>query len=78
MKDFPVVLIGQKFWAPLRQQIEERFVDAKTIDPDDMKTLFFTDSPLEAAEFIQAIATKKFELRVRPHKILGEHKIGQS
>ena len=72
MKDFPVVLVGLDYWEPLRKLIFERLVDSKTIDPDDTKTLFFTDSPAEAAQFIQSIATKKFEVKIRPRKILGE------
>lgn len=74
MKGFPVVLVGLEFWQPLRELIENRLVEAKTIDTEDMKTLHFTDSPKEAAAFIQSIATKKFELRIHPHKIFGEHK----
>lgn len=77
IKDFPVVLIGTEFWEPLRKLIEERLVEAKTIDPQDVKTLYFTDSPSHAAQFIQSIATKKFELKIRPHRILGERKLGQ-
>jgi uncharacterized protein (TIGR00730 family) len=76
MKNFPVVLIGQDFWAPLRDLIEKRLVATHTIDPDDTKYLFFTDSPLEAAEFVQGVALKQFNLRfkkvMRPRKILGE------
>ena len=78
MKDFPVVMVGKEFWEPLRKLIEERLVEAKTINPEDTKTLYFTDSPIDAAEFIQSVATRKFELRIRPHKILGEHSLGES
>lgn len=74
IKNFPVVLVGKEFWEPLRVLIEERLVEAKTINPADTQTLYFTDSPREAALFIQSIATDRFELRIRPHKILGEHK----
>ncbi len=72
MKDFPVVLVGLEFWQPLRELIEGRLVEAKTIDPSDTRTLHFTDSPAEAASFIQSIATKKFELKIHPHKLFGE------
>jgi predicted Rossmann-fold nucleotide-binding protein len=72
IKGFPVVLLGTQFWQPLRFLIEETLVQAETIDPEDTKTLFFTDSASEAASFIQTIATKKFELKIRPHKFLGE------
>lgn len=78
MRNFPVVLMGQEFWGPLRSLILERLVEAKTINPEDTKTLYFTDSPEEAARFIQDIATKRFELKIRPHKILGETTFRQS
>lgn len=74
IKNFPVVLVGKEFWEPLRVLIEERLVEAKTINPADTQTLYFTDSPREAALFIQAVATDRFELKIRPHKFLGEHR----
>src|SRR5690606_19961369 len=72
IKDFPVVLVGIEFWRPLRRLIEDRLVEAKAINPEDMKTLYFTDSPSQAAEFIQSVATKKFELKIRPSRFLHE------
>lgn len=64
IEGFPVVLMGKEFWEPLRVLIEERLVEAKTINPEDMTCISFTDSPLEAALFIQDIGTKKFELKI--------------
>jgi uncharacterized protein (TIGR00730 family) len=75
MMDFPVVLMGTEFWEPLKALIEERLVKAKTINLEDTKTIYFTDSPKEAADFIQTTATKKFKLTIRPYKLLGEKKI---
>lgn len=77
IQNFPVVLVGKEFWLPLRKLIENRLVEAKTIDPDDTKTIFFTDSPHEAAKFIQAIATERFQLKIKPRKIFGEKAIRQ-
>lgn len=76
MQNFPIVLMGTGFWEPLRSLIEERLVEAKTINPDDSKYLYFTDSPKEAANFIQSVALRDFNLRLRktqrPTKTLGE------
>jgi uncharacterized protein (TIGR00730 family) len=72
MKNFPVVLVGKEFWGPLRELIVERLVAAKTINVEDTKTIHFTDSPQEAALFIQEVALKDFEIKIHPHKILGE------
>ena len=75
IKNFPVVLVGKSFWEPLRHLIEDRLVEAKTIDPEDTKTIYFTDSPKEAASFIQKMAIDKFQIKIRPSKILGEKSI---
>jgi uncharacterized protein (TIGR00730 family) len=75
MKDFPVVLMGTDYWKPLKEFIYHHLVKAQTIDEEDTKYLYFTDSPQEAAEFIMKIVTDKFQLKFRkfkPHKILGE------
>jgi uncharacterized protein (TIGR00730 family) len=78
IKGFPVVLLGTTYWEPLRKLIEDQLVNAKTIDPEDVKTITFTDSPEEAARFIQEVATKHFDLTIRPHKFLGEETYGQA
>ena len=79
MKNFPVVLMGKEFWEPLRFLIEDHLVEAKTIDPKDTKFLYFTDSPKDAARFIQDIALRDFSLRLRreprPSKLLGEKSV---
>lgn len=78
MKGFPVVLMGTDYWEPLRGLIEERLVEAKTIDPEDTKTIYFTDSPDDAANFILRAATKSFNIKIRPSKLLGEHSFRQA
>jgi uncharacterized protein (TIGR00730 family) len=75
MKNFPVVLMGTEYWEPLRNLVEGRLVEAKTIDPEDTQFLFFTDSSEEAARFILDIATRDFHVRIRPRKILGERSL---
>ena len=77
MNNFPVVLLGTEFWEPLRVLIQERLVGAKTIDPEDTKTLYLTDSPREAAQFIQDTAVKCFDVTIRPRKILREENLRQ-
>lgn len=73
IKNFPVVLMGTEFWEPLRKLIEERLVEAKTIDPEDTKYLYFTDSPEEAAKFIQEVATSRFDLKL--NEVLEQFKV---
>lgn len=70
VEHFPVVLMGKEFWQPLRQLIEGRLVEAKTIDPKDIHYLYFTDSPKEAADFIQKVTTERFQFKfIKDNKI---------
>lgn len=72
MSGFPVVLIGLDFWAPLKNFIYDQLVKYGAIHSEDTDMLYFTDDVSEAVKFIQNVATQKFELRIRPHRILGE------
>lgn len=65
MQNFPIVLMGKTFWEPLRSLIEDRLVSAQTISPEDAKYIYFTDSPQEAARFIQSIAMERFSLKIK-------------
>ena len=75
MNGFPVVLMGLEYWKPLRQLIEETLVESRTIDHQDTNYLTFTDDPEYAARFIAEVGKKKFMLKSRPHKFLGESKV---
>ena len=74
IKNFPLVLMGVEFWAPLRALLEE-MVKAGTIDRADLDRLVFTDSVDEAMGVIHAQATQVFGLKPQPargHWWLGE------
>ena len=77
MKDFPVVLMGSDYWAPLLNFLRDTMVPAGTIEPSDLDRLIVTDSPEEAATTIFTAATTKFGLRwERKAKwILGERQV---
>lgn len=70
MKSFPVVLMGTDYWEPLRNLIEGRLVESRTIDPEDTKYLTFTDDPVYASEFIEDVATRKFDFKA-PRRMPG-------
>lgn len=65
IKNFPVVLMGTDYWEPLRQQIQDRFVNSKTINPLDADKIYFTDSPEEAVRYIHNIALNDFGLPLK-------------
>ncbi len=63
IKNFPVVLLGTQYWAPLIQFIRTSLVAQAAISPKDLDEFLVTDSPDEAVAYIQRIATERFGLR---------------
>jgi uncharacterized protein (TIGR00730 family) len=66
IKNFPLVLMGTEYWAPLREFIGRTMVDEKTILQKDFDRLVFTDSPDEAMDAILKAATTELGLSWRP------------
>ena len=74
ISNFPVVLFGSEYWAPLRAQLET-MVSAGTVSPGDMDLVLFTDDVEEVVSHIERAAVVRFELErhLRPSSLLGEH-----
>jgi uncharacterized protein (TIGR00730 family) len=76
IREFPLVLMGKEFWAPLLEFMTERLIKARTIDAEDLSRIIVTDSAEEAAQAITDVAKRKFHLtygsRITPRVILGE------
>ena len=76
ISDFPLVLVGADYWAPLLAFMRERLVAQRTIDPEDLDRITVTDSPAEAVDEIIDVATRRFKLKygaaARPRWYLGE------
>jgi len=72
--DFPVVVMGSRYWAPLREQLD-LMVKQGTITATDLDLLCVTDDGATAVDHVQRRAVDRFGLhrRLRPRKILGEH-----
>ena len=64
--NFPVILMGLEFWAPIIEGIGEMFVRAGTVDPIDIDRIFITDSADEVASIISGAAVREFGLRRGP------------
>lgn len=74
IRNFPVVLLGAAYWAPLVAFIRESLLAHAAIDVRDLDQILVTDSPEEAVSFIRKHATE-FGLRYvskRPRKLLFE------
>jgi len=63
IKNFPVVLLGVDYWAPLIQFIRTSLLAQAAISLQDLDQILVTDSPDEAVAHIQKIATERFGLR---------------
>ena len=77
-KNFPVVLLGTAYWAPLLEFLRESPLKNAAIDARDLDQMLVTDSPEEAISFIQRLAVERFGLRYvrrRPRKLLLERGI---
>lgn len=72
IRDFPVVVIGKKYFQPLQNMLN-RMVEEKTISEKDLQLLLFTDDIEEASNYIQKYVTENFHVsRVNPSGLLRE------
>jgi len=63
IRNYPCILVGTEYWAPLMDFLRERLVAMGTIDPEDFDRLFVTDSPDEAAAHVREAAMARFGLK---------------
>lgn len=64
--DFPLVLMGLDYWAPLMEFIRSRMIPEKTINPEDLTRMILTDDPDEAAHCVRQCAIDHFGLSYTP------------
>jgi uncharacterized protein (TIGR00730 family) len=62
IQQFPLVLMGRDYWAPLLAFLRDRLASEGTIEPADAERLIVTDSPEEAVELITQTALNRFGL----------------
>lgn len=76
MKDFPLILIGESFWRPLVQFVQESLLLEGTISKEDQSLFYLTDSVNDAMGIIRETSFKRFGLvktkRIKPKWWLGE------
>jgi uncharacterized protein (TIGR00730 family) len=66
IKNFPLVLMGTDYWQPLRDFLEQKMIQEKTILQQDIDRILFTDSADEALDAILVAATQDFGLVWKP------------
>jgi uncharacterized protein (TIGR00730 family) len=75
--DFPLIVMGKEYYTTL-QELLNGMIGQGTINPDDMKYLYFTDSLDELAVHISSMVQKFGVIsRPLPSKILGESTLGK-
>ncbi len=60
IRDFPVILMGTEYWAPLLGFLRDRLAGRGAIDPQDLDRIAVTDAPEEAVACIRRCAEEKF------------------
>jgi len=67
IREFPVILIGSEYWAPVIDFINNTLIPQQTISPKDLELVHVTDDPEEAVAWIVEEAKVKFGLRRGVH-----------
>ena len=62
IQQFPLVLMGRDYWAPLLAFMRDRLAIERTIEPADAERFIVTDSAEEAVELITQTALNRFGL----------------
>ena len=68
IRDFPIVLMGTEFWAPLLDFMRVTLLADGKIRQADIDRLTLTDSPEDAVALIRAAAVDRFGLKYAPRR----------
>ncbi len=63
MHDFPIVLMGKKYWSGLLRWLKRTLVEEGTISPKDLDLFYLTDDPREAAIAIHRALEERSQIR---------------
>lgn len=72
IKNFPVVMIGKDYYRDIWEMLQ-KMLQAKTISPQDLELVLFTDDIQQAVNHIEFYIKKHYEVKkVKPAKLLLE------
>ncbi|HKE13037.1 MAG TPA: TIGR00730 family Rossman fold protein [Myxococcota bacterium] len=73
VKDFPILLMGSEYWAPLVEQLR-RMVGGGALSDSELSHVTVLDSPERAASLAREAGLRRFGLRYvpRPRRLFGE------
>jgi uncharacterized protein (TIGR00730 family) len=63
IRNFPLVLMGRDYWAPLLGFLREMMAPQATIGRGDISRITVTDDPAEVAELVSRLAMSQFGLK---------------
>jgi uncharacterized protein (TIGR00730 family) len=66
IKNFPIVMLGTDFWAPLLSFLQGTLLQHHTVEADDIHLFRLTDSPEDAVSLVRDIGMKEFGLTYGP------------
>lgn len=66
VQDFPVILMGSDYWAPLLEAIERTLLAERAIDREDLQRLVVTDDVEVALRCIHECSRRRFGVEVTP------------
>jgi uncharacterized protein (TIGR00730 family) len=76
IQDFPLVLMGSEYWAPLMEFLRGTMLAQGTIAQRDVDRILVTDDVATAVQAIRQTAERNFKLQLKelpkPHILLGE------
>ena len=78
LRDFPVVLMGERYWRPIVDEIESSMAREVALD-GARRLLLMSDSADEATRFVLHHAMHRFGTKLQPgraRRILGERSLG--
>lgn len=83
ISNFPIILVGSAFWAPLLAYMRDTLLREGTIDESDLDALRVTDSPAEVVALILAAREKNraaYDRALAPRRwwLLGEFGTGRA
>ena len=76
MKHFPVVLVGKEYWGGMMEFLRKNSLGEKTINQEELDSIFLTDSPEEAVQHVLKVSQEQFGVKrakaPKPSKLLFE------
>lgn len=63
IKNFPIVIMGTDYWGPMKDFIYGTLLKYRTISPEDLRLLYFTDDPEDALACILSCTEHRFGLK---------------